>query len=171
MEGHRVIQHDNVNGTGQRAHRPQTPLLYFDPQKESQHREAQTKQQHALLGIGEDHQKIERPQRQRGKRTVDKVDSDHAWVRQTHRQRSHHRNHHHCAVTGSPACPQPEQRSQHTRERGAPEVHHGMVTFRGLDFHHRFSLQHLLFRGADFGIADHATLQQQIARCRPSPGI
>ena len=46
-----------------------------------------------------------------------------------------------------------------------------MVTFRRLGFHHHFPLQHLLFGGADFGITDHATFEQQVARRRANPGI
>ena len=37
--------------------------------------------------------------------------------------------------------------------------------------HDGLALQHFLFRHADFGVANHAALQQQIARRRTGPGV
>ena len=61
MESHRVIQHDNIYGAGQRPHRAQSPFLYFYTEEESQHCQANTQQQHALLSIRDNHQKVEQP--------------------------------------------------------------------------------------------------------------
>ncbi|CSE89609.1 Uncharacterised protein [Shigella sonnei] len=61
MESHRVIQHDNIYGAGQCPHRAQSPFLYFYTEEESQHCQANTQQQHALLGIRDNHQKVEQP--------------------------------------------------------------------------------------------------------------
>ena len=171
MEGHRVIQHDDVNRTRQRPQRSQTPLLHFYTDKERHHRQANTEQQHALLGRRDDDQKIERADRQGGKGAVQEIDGDHTRVRQTHRQCGHDGNHHHRAAAGRPARPQPEQRAEHTGKRRTPEVDHRVMALGGFRLDHHFALQYLFFRRADFGIPDHAAFQQQVARRGADPGV
>ena len=46
-----------------------------------------------------------------------------------------------------------------------------MVTFSGFHLHHRLALQDLFFYSTDFGIADHTTFQQQVARRRAGPAV
>ena len=60
MEGHRVIQHDDVNRARQRTQRSQTAFLYLNPDKERHHRQADAEQKHALLRRGNNHQEVER---------------------------------------------------------------------------------------------------------------
>ncbi|VFT76666.1 Uncharacterised protein [Klebsiella aerogenes] len=60
---HRVIQHQNVNGARQRSQRSETPFLHFDTDKERHRRQADAKQQHALLRRRHDHQEVQGTQR------------------------------------------------------------------------------------------------------------
>ena len=46
-----------------------------------------------------------------------------------------------------------------------------MVALGGLRFDHHFALQYLFFRRTDFGVANHAAFQEQVARCGANPGI
>ena len=171
VEGHRVIQHDDVDRTRQRPQRSQAALLHFNADKERHHRQADTEQQHALLRRGDDDQEIERAYWQSGNGAVEEINGDHARVRQTHRQCGHDGNHHHRAAAGRPARPQPEQRAEHAGKRRTPEVDHRVMTLGRFRLDHHFPLEHLFFRRADFGVADHAALKQQITRCGPDPGV
>lgn len=63
LELHRVIQHQNVDGARQRPQRSETPFLHFDPDKERHCRQADAKQQHALLRRRHDHREVQGAQR------------------------------------------------------------------------------------------------------------
>ncbi|CCJ91002.1 hypothetical protein BN132_2930 [Cronobacter turicensis 564] len=171
VERHRVIQHQNINGARQRAHRTKPSFLHFDADKKAEQRQADAQQQHTLLGRREYDQEVERAERQRGEHTVEEIERHHTRVRQAHRQRRHDRYHDHRAAARGPAGPEPEERAQQARHRGAPEVNHGVVTLRRRGFNHHFISQHIVFHRADFRVGDHAALEQQVTRGRADPGV
>ena len=169
VEGHRIIQNQHVDGTGQRTERAQLTTLYQDAANEAEQTDGDAEQQHALLGAGQQVHKIERAKRHRKNHTVEEILRHHQRIRHAHRQRGDHRQHYHTAAAGGPAGIEPEQRAEGRGDKGADTVNHRVMGFSRARLDNDFALENALFQRRDAAVAFNPFQQQQIFCRRADP--
>lgn len=107
--------------------------------------QADTEQQHTLLGRRDNKHKVKRPDGQCDNHADQKIERHPPWIRCSHRQRSDHCNHHHTPRAGCPAGPQPEQATNRRGNTGTQAIDHRMMAFGRNGLNRRITRQNILF--------------------------